>query len=261
MERRAGKRIACIVQYDGTLFNGWQIQNSGRTVQGDIEDALKVLSGKSVRITASGRTDAGVHARGQVFHFDLPVDIPLKRICGGLNGIMDRDASVINAYQVPDDFHARYSAVEREYRYYIHNHPCSSPFALNRAMWVKEKLDLQYLENLADFCRGENDFASFCKKRESEDINTVRTIKDISFTENNSLIEIKIVGNAFLHNMIRIMVGTFVELHNNNDDPSRVKEILDKRDRIYGGKTAPPSGLYLHRIAYDPELETFDGAF
>lgn len=261
MDSSTGKRIACVVQYDGTHFNGWQIQNKGRTVQGDIEGALNVLTREDIRITASGRTDAGVHGAGQVIHFDIKKELPIRRICGGLNGILPKDVSIVNVYHVPSEFHARYDAVEREYRYYIYNNHCRSPFMIHRAMWIKEKLSIDYLEEVGGYCIGQRDFASFCKKSESTDINTVRTIKEISFKLSGDIIEITIKGNAFLHNMIRIMVGTFVEMHKEKRDPKEIEMILHKKDREYSGKTASSCGLYLHSVLYSPHLDSMESAF
>src|SRR5271157_5581301 len=147
--RNAVGRIALVLQYDGTDFNGWQIQNGGRTVQAELEKAIQVLLKNRVRVTASGRTDSGVHALGQVVHFDAPYDVNLQKICIGLNGILPRDVAVKNAYRVDAGFHSRFSAVLREYRYCIHNHPSRTPFMMHRAMWVHERLDCDYLNNVA----------------------------------------------------------------------------------------------------------------
>ena len=255
------RRIACTVQYEGTAYSGWQLQNDDRTVQGEIEKALEILTKEKIRITASGRTDAGVHALGQVFHFDTSHDVSLKKICSGLNGILSRDVSIQNAFNVHNKFHARYDAVEREYRYYIYNHRQTSPFALNRTYWVRETLDLEYLKEVCQRLIGEKDFASFCKKRESQDINTVRVLKEISIEKFNNIIEITFKGNAFLHNMIRIIVGTLIEMHHQKDSPARIDEIIKKKDRDWGGPTAPPIGLYLYRVTYSPRLRTYPAAY
>jgi tRNA pseudouridine38-40 synthase len=194
-------RIALLVQYDGAGFNGWQIQNGGRTVQGDIEKAIRILTGAESRLTAAGRTDSGVHALGQVAHFDCASNITLQRLCIGLSGILERDVSVKNAYAVPRDFHARYSAIAREYLYLIHNGRQRSPFMLNRAMWVHHPIDTEYLRAAVSHLVGEHDFASFCKKI-STDGGTVRRIDSIGIERKEELIIIKIRGNAFLHNAI-----------------------------------------------------------
>lgn len=254
-------RIAIEIQYDGTAFNGWQVQNGGRTVQAEIEKAIRILMKESIRVVASGRTDTGVHAVGQVAHFDANSSIGLQRLCIGLNGILPRDVSVKNAYQVPGDFHARFGAVERWYRYLIHNHPSRTPFMLHRAMWVHDRLDVEYLRRVASHIVGEMDFSSFCKKRESKKINTVRRIAGIEIRRDDDRITIDIIGNAFLHNMVRIIVGTMVDMSKADTEPERILDVIAKRDRVYGGNTAPPCGLYLMRVRYDPDLSTMESAF
>jgi tRNA pseudouridine38-40 synthase len=254
-------RIALKIHYDGTTFCGWQIQDSGRTVQGEIEQALHVLLKEDIRVTAAGRTDTGVHALGQVIHFDTKTDENLGRICIGLNGILPKDVSVENAYRVSSDFHARYSAVERSYRYLIYNHPSRTPFMINRALWIQQELDLDYMRKVTGHLIGEKDFASFCKKRESHDVNTVRSIKEIDVSKQDGCIRIDFTGNAFLHNMIRIIVGTMVEMFKRNDDPALINEIIEKRDRDFSGITAPPYGLYLVGVVYDPPLRSLESAY
>lgn len=256
-----GNRIAIEIQYDGTNFNGWQFQNGGRTVQGEIEGALQVLLREKIRVVAAGRTDSGVHALGQVAHFNLPADIGLQRLCIGLNGILPRDVAVRNAFQVADDFHARFSAVERTYQYVIYNHHSRSPFAMHRAMWVRQRLDCDYLRSAAGLLVGEMDFSSFCKKRESKHVNTVRRIVSIDIVKDGDLIRLVITGNAFLHNMVRIIVGTLVEMNTSSADPGLIAEIIAKQDRDSSGITAPPYGLYLLKIAYNPALSTYQSAF
>jgi tRNA pseudouridine38-40 synthase len=254
------KRIALLVQYDGTSYSGWQYQNNAKNIQSEIEGALEVLLKTPHRIIASGRTDAGVHALGQVAHFDTASDLSLDRLCISLNGILPRDIAIANAFEVPDSFHARYSAVEREYRYLIHNHPQRSPFMLYRAMWVREHLDDDYLRSTLNCLVGERDFASFCKKI-SVAGGTVRRITGISVARRGPTVEILIRGNAFLHNMIRIIVGTVLELYFSGSEPEEIERILENRDRDCSGATAPPFGLYLNKIRFDPPLETMKSAF
>ncbi|OHD65655.1 MAG: tRNA pseudouridine(38-40) synthase TruA [Spirochaetes bacterium RBG_13_51_14] len=255
------RRLAILVEYDGTGFNGWQIQNGGRTVQGEFEKAIQILFKEKTRVVASGRTDSGVHALGQVVHFDTENDISLQRICIGLNGILPRDVSVKNAYQVPCGFHARFSTVERTYRYLIYNHPSRTPFMMNRAMWVHEKLDRDYMRAAAGFLVGEMDYSSFCKKREVRNVNPIRRIEKIDIRRDGELLTFDISGNAFLHNMVRIIVGTLVEMNKKNAGPQSILEIISKRDRDYSGATAPPYGLYLLKVEHEPRLAELDSAF
>jgi tRNA pseudouridine38-40 synthase len=260
-KRDETRRIAIEVQYDGTLYNGWQIQNSGRTVQGEIERAIEVLTKEKTRTIASGRTDSGVHAMGQIVHFDTQSTIALQRFCIGLNGILPRDIAVKNAYRVNSDFHARFDAVERTYRYLIHNNPLRSPFMIYRAMWVHEKLDIDYLNMVLGLLIGEKDYTSFCKKRESKNISTVRRITSVNARKKGDLVSIEITGNAFLHNMIRIIVGTVVDMNKNRADPSVLADIIASHDRDCSGITAPPYGLYLVKVRYEPGLASAESAF
>jgi tRNA pseudouridine38-40 synthase len=255
------RKIAIEVQYDGTNFNGWQLQKDSRTIQGEIEKAIRILFKEKIRITAAGRTDAGVHALGQIVHFNTNSDISLQRVCVGLNGILPRDISIKNAFQVTGEFHARFDAVERNYRYLIYNHPSRTPFMMFRAMWVRERLNIDYLRTVTELLVGEMDFSSFCKKRESKNINTIRRIAKIDIQKQDDLVRFDISGNAFLHNMVRILIGTVVEMNRNNDDPQMITDIISKRDRDYSGITAPPYGLYLMNVIYDPSLATMDSAF
>ncbi len=254
------RRIALRLLYDGTRFNGWQVQKFGRTVQGEVERALEVLLKVKTGVIASGRTDTGVHALGQVAHFECLNDIELQRLCIGLNGIMENDVSVLNAYAVPSDFHARFSALRREYIYLIYNNRQRSPFAKDRAMWHSLPLDIDYLRSAASHLIGEQDFASFCK-RASAYRHTVRRIDEIEISRSGDFVTFRITGNAFLHNMVRIIVGTLLDMHRNGKDPVYLNEILAQKDRIYGGPTIPPWGLYLNTVFYDPPLDTLEKAF
>ncbi|HSV97875.1 MAG TPA: tRNA pseudouridine(38-40) synthase TruA [Spirochaetota bacterium] len=253
-------RIALLIEYDGSGFNGWQVQNGGRTVQGEIERAVKILTGRACNLTAAGRTDSGVHALGQVAHLDCYSPVRLDRLCIGLSGILDRDVAIKNAYAVPPDFHARFDAVGREYLFLIYNGRQRSPFMLRRAMWVHHPLDVGYLRAAAGHLVGEHDFASFCKKI-SAGGGTMRRVDSITIDKNDELIAIRIRGNAFLHNMIRIIVGTLCDMHRRGDPPVRMLEILKRRDRDEAGVTAPPYGLYLKNVEYDPALVTFESAY
>jgi len=262
MGRRKGSlsRYALLVQYDGTPFNGWQLQDNGRTIQDEFEKALTILTKETVRVTASGRTDAGVHALGQVIHFDLDNEIPLKKICLSLNGILPAELSVKNAFKVDSNFHSRFSAIQREYLYYIYRYPLRAPFMRNKAMWINHSFEADYITKVTAHLIGEQDFASFCKTI-SRNNGTVRKIESIDVTERDELIIIRFRANSFLHNMIRIIVGTTIQMYRENRDPDYIKQILNERDRTASGFTAPPYGLYLNNITYNPPLNFFESAF
>lgn len=253
-------RYALLVQYDGTPFNGWQLQDRGRTIQEEFEKAVSIFSREKVRINASGRTDAGVHALGQVIHFDLKNDIPLRKLCSGMNGILPSELSVKNAYSVKDDFHARFSAVQREYIYLIYKYPMRTPFMKKKAMWINFPFEADYVRDVTSHIVGEKDFKSFCKKI-SQHNGTVRKIESIEVTEQDELIKVRFRANGFLHNMIRIIIGTTVQMYRENRDPSYILEILNQRNRDISGFTAPPYGLYLNKIIYDPPLNFYESAF
>ncbi len=263
-ERRGGsgrnRRIALLVQYRGTCFNGWQMQKGGRTVQQTVENALEIITKERHRIVASGRTDSGVHALGQVVHMDTDRDIPLEKLCYSLNGILERDVSIKNAYNVNHEFHARYDAVEREYIYLIYNHPQRNPFLEERALWVNYPLDVDYLKEASGYLLGEKDFSSFCKKISMEG-NMVRRIINISLHRKDDLISFRIRGNAFLHNMIRIIIGTLLEMYRENREPGFMQEVLVRKDRDCSGITAPACGLYLSEVIYHPPLNSYESAF
>jgi len=255
-------RIAALLQYDGSAFCGFQLQKGLdiRTVQSDVEKALGIIFSEEVKVTAAGRTDSGVHAMGQVIHFDIPRDMNLQKLAISINGILEKDVSVKNLFIVPDHFHSRYSACEREYRYIIHNHHLRSPFSLYRAMWVSLPLNIERMRESASYLIGEHDFASFCKTCSASE-GTVREISRIDIEKRDDLIYIDIAGNAFLHNQIRTIVGTLVSIEKSKTDPVMMKEILLKKTRLASGDTAPPYGLYFMNVKYDPPLESYVSAF
>jgi tRNA pseudouridine38-40 synthase len=184
----------------------------------------------------------------------------LQRLCIGLNGILDHELAVKNAYKVDLNFHSRFSAVQREYLYMIYRHPLRTPFMRYKAMWINYPLEIDYIQKAASMLVGEYDFASFCKKVSAKD-GTIRKIDSIDVTEDHSIIKLRFRANAFLHNMIRIIVGTILQMHSEGRDPEYIIEILNKKDRSFGGFTAPPYGLYLNRVIYDPELNFYESAF
>jgi len=256
MESRESRvRYALIVQYDGTAYSGFQIQNNANSIQAEIEKAIKILTHEEVRIVAAGRTDAGVHALGQVIHFDMSKAIATEKLCISLNGILPADIAVKKAFCVNHTFHARYSAIAREYCYIIYNYPYKSPFMRYRAMWVREPIDIEFCRKAAQYCIGEQDFASFCKKTSAGD-NTIRYIEYITVERMfDTLVVFTIKGNAFLHNMVRILVGTIVQLMKEGKSPETMQTILQQCDRTYSGITVPAYGLYLKKVYYPEEFD------
>jgi tRNA pseudouridine38-40 synthase len=253
-------RYALKIKYNGTNFCGWQIQDNLRTVQSELEKAIKIFTKQNVRVIASGRTDTGVHALNQVIHCDMAGDFDLKRLCIALNGIMPDDVSVSNAYIVEKSFHSRFSAISREYFYKIYNSPLRSPFMRYAAMWVNEPLNVKFISDSLKNIEGEHDFASFCKKKSANESTIRKIIKTLVLQQDNEII-LKIRGNAFLHNMIRILVGTIINMHANDKNPDDLTKILEKRDRTCAGPTAPPYGLYLADIEYPENGIVIEAAY
>ncbi|MBN2434733.1 MAG: tRNA pseudouridine(38-40) synthase TruA [Spirochaetes bacterium] len=254
------RRIALLIEYDGSKFCGMQYQQNSSSVQGELERALKILYGYEIRISSSGRTDTGVHALGQVVHYDDLSEFSLRRILTALNGITSRAISVKNAYLVSGDFHSRFHAFSREYLYKIYNNPVPSPFMCNRAMWMPQSCELDFIREICHNLIGEHDFKSFCKTL-SADKPTVRTISEITVTKHDDLIHLNIKGKSFLHNMIRIIVGTIDYFNKNSIKPSKIIDILDAKDRKAAGPTAPASGLYLVKTVYNPSLDSYPSVF
>jgi tRNA pseudouridine38-40 synthase len=173
---------------------------------------------------------------------------------------MDKDVTIKNAFIVPATFHARFDALQREYLYIIYNYPLKSPFIVKRAMWVSDKLDMDFLKDISQYFIGERDFASFCKK-ESDEENTVRRIDEFEITRNEEFIIFRIKGTSFLHNMIRIIIGTILDFYKDKRDPNDIIKILEQKDRNAGGITAPAYGLYLNKIIYEPPLSEMESAY
>jgi tRNA pseudouridine38-40 synthase len=261
---RGMRRIKLTIEYDGTDFKGWQVQNeSTRTVQGAIENALRIVCGQPVRIAGAGRTDAGVHARGQVASFAMPDDVrvPTSELCAALNGNCPGDVSVVSAEEVPEDFHAQRSATGKIYSYSVLNR--REPAALlRRTHWqMRYPQDVMKLRAAAAFLVGTHDFTSFATKlaetqaQRAEDgkreLETVRTIQRIDWIQGQSgVLKMEIEGSGFLYQMVRTIVGTLVEVGRGARQPEWVADVLAAKDRRAAGPTAPPVGLCLERVFY-----------
>ncbi|WP_174734549.1 tRNA pseudouridine(38-40) synthase TruA [Mesobacillus harenae] len=244
------QRYKCTIAYDGSGFSGYQIQPNKRTVQNEIEEVLaKIHKGTSVKITASGRTDAGVHAKGQVIHFDSPLKIPVNKWENALNSMLPSDIAFNRIEKAEDGFHARFDAAGKEYRYFVYPSKKRDPFTRNYAFQFPYKLDYIAMKEGLKFLVGTHDFTSFCSaKTEVED--RVRTIKEIEFFEEDEMLVFRFVGNGFLYNMVRILMGTLLEIGGGDRDPFSLPEVLEKKDRRLTGKTAPGQGLYLWEVFY-----------
>ncbi|MEC1550581.1 tRNA pseudouridine(38-40) synthase TruA [Bacillus rugosus] len=245
-------RLKCTISYDGHLFNGYQVQPGKRTVQDELEKALAVLhkSKDRIPVVSSGRTDSGVHAAGQVIHFDTPLSIPAERWPYALNALLPDDIAVKQAEIADDGFHARFSAVKKEYRYFVYTEKYPDVFKRHYAYHFSYHLNVQNMREAAKHLIGTHDFTSFCAtKTEVQD--KVRTIYELDWTETNDGLQMRITGSGFLYNMVRIIVGTLLDAGIGKISPADVKSMLEAKDREAAGRTAPGHGLYLWNVYYD----------
>ena len=240
-------RYKAVVMYDGTMFHGFQTQDNLRTVQEEIEKVLKIITKKETRIFPAGRTDTGVHAVGQVFHFDYEVKMEEWQIKNALNSRLPKDIYIKNIGVVNDDFHARYQATKKSYQYVINLNEFN-PLNKNYCYYYKYKLDVNKMIEASKIFIGEHDFKSFTKNHKLE--NTVRTIYDINFEVENNVIKINFIGNGFLHNMVRIIVAMLIEVGNGRFTIEYLQEAMENKNRKYAPKLAPANGLYLMEVLY-----------
>jgi tRNA pseudouridine38-40 synthase len=245
------QRLKCIISYDGSAFSGYQVQPSHRTVQSVIEDALKKMhKGSPIKIYASGRTDAGVHAIGQVIHFDSPLMIPANKWKMALNSLLPDEVAVHNVQKAKPDFHARYDVESKEYRYKISVKRERDVFLRHYCHHMPYSLNYIAMKEAMKYFVGTHDFTSFCSARtEIED--KVRTIYEMEFFEEEDILTFRFVGNGFLYNMVRIIVGTLIDVGLGNRKPEEVNTIINLKDRTRAGKTAPSQGLYLWKVNYN----------
>lgn len=244
-------RIKCTISYDGTFFSGYQIQPNGRTVQEEIEKVLsRIHKGEFVRITASGRTDAGVHAKGQVIHFDTNLDIPPSGWIRALQSMLPPDIVVLSVEEASDDFHARFDVMEKEYRYRVLRSSHPDVFRRHFVYHYPGKLNLSTVQKACQYFMGEHDFSSFCASNSTVKGDKIRTIFDCRYEIVEDEIIFIIRGNGFLYNMVRIMVGTLLEIGREEYAPNQIMEIIKSKDRQAAGKTSPAQGLVLWEVKY-----------
>ncbi|MGQ0544966.1 MAG: tRNA pseudouridine(38-40) synthase TruA [Betaproteobacteria bacterium] len=243
-------RIALGLEYDGSGFLGWQTQPGGGTIQDALEQALAAIAGAPVSVTCAGRTDRGVHARGQVVHFDTEASRPAQAWVRGTNALLPPAVAVLWAAAVAGDFHARYSALSRTYRYRLINRPVRPAIAARHAGWCHAPLDLQAMREAAAVLVGEHDFSAF-RSAECQAKSPLRTVYALEVARSGETIEFVIRANAFLHHMVRNIVGTLVYAGKDRRPPQWVKEILASRDRSRAAPTFAPEGLVLEAVEYD----------
>lgn len=242
------RRIKLTLAYDGTNYVGYQVQPNGNTVQAEIEAVLAKMHGQAVKIVASGRTDARVHAKGQVIHFDTHLSMPSDRFVKALNAMLPDDILIHSAEEVDSSFHARYGAKRKEYRYFIRSD--IDPFRRHHVVTVTYTLDAERMRQALRMLVGTHDFTSFSvTKAEVED--RVRTIYEAELVETDDELYFRFVGSGFLYNQVRIMVGTLLEVGRGKIEPVDISRMLAAKDRRSAGITAPPHGLYLWNVNYE----------
>ena len=259
-QNNQSRKIKLIFSYDGTDFCGWQKQKEHKhasekpSIQQTMEEALSKLLNQPIGLTASGRTDAGVHAIAQVGHFETDRTLP-KDLSWALRSYLPESIVVRSVWTAPDDFHSTISATHKTYRYWIWNSPRPTALMARYTTWVRNPLDLDYLNAQAKFLEKNQDFKSFQSKGTIVK-STVREIYKAQWTQKNAnLVEFRITGNGFLKQMVRNIVGTQLDLFKNSQDIEKIDEIIKAQDRTKAGMAAPPQGLYLAKVYYPSQLD------
>ncbi len=244
-------RIALAIEYDGSRFLGWQTQPGGGTVQDALESALAGIAEAPVGVTCAGRTDRGVHARAQVVHFDTEADRPDSAWVRGVNAMLPEAVAVLWSRRVAPDFHARYSAVSRTYRYLLINRPVRPALAARYAGWHHAPLEVEPMQEAAAHLLGEHDFSAF-RAADCQAKSPLRALHAIGIVRSGERIEFTLRANAWLQHMVRNIVGTLVVVGKGRHPPRWAKTVLESRDRSLAAPTFGPAGLYLESVAYDP---------
>lgn len=244
------RRIRLKVAYDGTNYCGWQIQPNGITIEEILNRCISKLTGEEIRIIGASRTDSGVHALGNVCVFDTESRIPAERFSYALNQKLPEDIVIVESEEVPLDWHPRYQdAITKTYEYHIYNEKARNPLKNRYTTYVSFPMDVERMREGAKFLLGEHDFTSFCNiKTNTQD--TVRTIYSLDIIKDGADITIRVTGNGFLYNMVRIIAGTLIRVGRGFYEPEKIKDILDAKKHTSEGATAPAYGLVLVEIKY-----------
>lgn len=244
-------RYLAVIKYKGTNYCGWQSQVESKlpSIQGEIERVLSKLLNTDIKVYASGRTDAGVHALGQTFHFDSPKEIDPYKFIHGFNELTPADLVLLSLEKVSDDFHARFKAKSKTYLYKIEFDKVANPFNDGLTLQLKSPLDIGKMKEASKVFVGEHNFMNFTSK-EVDDSNYVRFIESISFIENKNILEIRFTGNGFMRYMVRMLVGALIQVGLAKLSKEDVEKILNNNDRKVCSYKAPADGLYLEKVSY-----------
>ncbi len=245
-------RIALGVEYDGSSYRGWQSQPDGQTVQDALQLALSQIASETISVLAAGRTDTGVHALEQVVHFDTRAERPLSAWVRGVNALLPANISVLWAHEVPEEFHARFSAQARSYRYVLLNRPIRSAIRQGKAGWFHAPLDLDAMRAGAQYLLGRHDFSAF-RAAECQAKSPVKDLQQLDIRRHGELILFELKADAFLHHMVRNIVGCLVYVGKGKHPPEWMQHVLEGRERSQAAPTFAPDGLYLRHITYDPK--------
>ena len=247
-------RVKMVVAYDGTNYSGWQIQPNGVTIEQKLNEALQALLGEDIRVTGASRTDAGVHSLGNVCIFDTDTRMPAEKISYALNQRLPEDIVVQDSCEVPDTFHPRFSRSRKTYEYRILNRRFPIPTLRHDTYFYYRPLDVEAMKEAAGYLVGEHDFKSFCTVGAQVET-TVRTIYDLTVTKEEDVIKIRVTGNGFLYNMVRILAGTLISVGIHEQEPEDMTRVLAACDRTAAGPTAPACGLTMVGISYETKKQ------
>ena len=244
------RNIKLTIEYDGKDFNGWQKQPNKLNIQGEIERSIKDITGEDVDLIASGRTDAGVHALGQVANFKTDSNIPVEKIPIALNTKLKRSIRILAAEEVDERFHSRYNCKKKTYKYVINNSANGTAIYRNLEYNFSQELNVDKMNEAVKYFIGEHDFKGF-KASGTSSKSSVRTIYEAKVYKNGDRVNIELTGNGFLYNMVRIISGTLIDVGIGKILPEEVPDIINSKERTKAGKTLPPNGLYLIKVEYE----------
>lgn len=243
------KNIKLIIEYEGTNYSGWQTQNDLTTIQEEVKKAIDMATGENIQLIGSGRTDKKVHALGQVANFLTNSNIPGDRYKYLLDFLLPEDISIVDSEEVDINFHSRFDAKRKRYKYIVYNQKLPSAIYRNFSYHVKDELNLEDMIQASKYFIGTHDFAAFKVSRTIKP-NNIRTIYNIDIKKSGNMIEFIVEGNSFLHNMVRIMIGTLIYVGKGRINKNDIPKIILGKDRDKAGVTAPPQGLFLEKVYY-----------